>query len=127
MLANGLVPPSKKHIFSFPKRADVRSLWIASLGRHESPVLNPDLSGVCELHFHTQDFEVDPCPRTGNERQRKWLKSSAVPSVFTELDTVQLAPPRPTLLAAPSARRAHEESLLDSSRKHVGNLGRQQF
>lgn len=114
MIRIGVDPPTKKHVFSFPKHLELRGRWIAATRRLDD--LNLDCSGVCELHFRPEDFEVDLSPRTGTERQRRRLRNDAVPSIFETYPETAKSPvqERPTRLATPSARRSHQEQALNN-------------
>ena len=68
-------------VFAFPSldRKNVRDQWLNALKRGDTS-WNPDHCGVCELHFRPDDFIDESFRKT--QRQRKILKTSAVPSVF---------------------------------------------
>lgn len=103
----------KKHIYSFPKAAELRAEWLTAISRQHG--LNLDHSGVCELHFKPEDFEADVIESTGAKRLRRRLKSGAVPFLFASNpeDDLKLKPnKRSTRLAKPSARRLRDEQLL---------------
>ena len=73
--------PCKCSVFAFPKsdRPEMRRRWISAL-KQSGTGWNPDHVGVCELHFLPEDFLYEIFEKT--ERQRKYLKHNAVPSVF---------------------------------------------
>ena len=66
-------------VFSFPKDKELRARWVLTIGRNDS-AWNPDHCGVCELHFREEDF--CQTTRRKNERQRKFMKTGVVPSIF---------------------------------------------
>ena len=73
----------KKPVFDFPKEEETRRLLLTAIHRDADP-LNPEHSGVCELHFKAEDFEANNAPRTSTARVMMHLKPKAVPSVFVK-------------------------------------------
>ena len=79
-IQSGKVSPNKKNLFAFPTEPNLRAQWVDAVEARDE--LNLCHSAVCELHFVPDDFENDPSPRTGKERQRRRLKSGAVPTLY---------------------------------------------
>lgn len=114
MIERGETPPCKKHVFAFPKKAEIRTQWVTAIRRQDTD-WNPDNFGVCELHFKPHNLALDLVHRTKTERQRLRLKPDAIPTVFNnypETARPNVAKERQASLATPSARRAHEAQLL---------------
>ena len=65
--------------YAFFAIKNVRDQWLNALKREDTG-WNPDHCGMCELHFRPDDFMDETFRKT--QRQRKILKTSAVPSVF---------------------------------------------
>ena len=101
-----------RHLFAFPTETSLRAQWVGAIGRQDE--WDQDYSAVCELHFRQQDFEDDPSLRTGMQRQRRRLKSGAVPPIF-RINVECAMPPvheRPAKLATASARSSHQEQVM---------------
>lgn len=104
----------KRHVFAFPKNEKIRALWVKAVRRQDAR-FNPNNSGVCELHFSSDDFVIGIAPRTKTERKRERLKYDAVPSNFPnypETARPKIVKTRPTSLASTSARLLQEKQVL---------------
>ena len=84
LLEAGISVPFNMSVFRFPKsdRQNLRDRWISVLKRKDSG-WNPDNFGVCELHFCLNDFYDQQSTFRKAGRQRKALRPTATPSVFS--------------------------------------------
>ncbi|CAK1592754.1 unnamed protein product [Parnassius mnemosyne] len=74
------VPYCKKiGAHQFPKNAEVKTMWLKAIRRQNfKPKKN---SRLCRNHFLETDYQKTSI-YTGNEHQHRYLKKTAVPSVF---------------------------------------------
>ena len=74
----------KRSVFRFPCELSLRKKWIEAIRRGQAK-FDPSSSGVCELHFTSDDFCESGTARN-THRQRRRLKPNAVPTVVPSRD-----------------------------------------